>query len=426
MQTTVNNSSIINNPELWNIDDRLIDQPGRKFAKGGSPLIDATLEQWGCYQFDSAQTPDSLIEFVDRLVKYLDLSHSKWVSVKDACDRVLHRIEYTEPYFFLVDTLIQLEHDENITTYRHRKTGDVMDPTRMEIFRVRPDWDFKPFKIIDGFLSDKRVEMFLRHNHIPSGFRDRNEALISIYKKMAEVIWGAYEGVEWLVEEMLENFAETTIYDSNLADDPHAREDLHSSIGRDYMFWMGCTLATMIWFKSPRALPFLVRHHVIYAELIDFDDNGRPIINPGTGAEAIIEGANVYTHLQLERIENRAPDTCSSCGTSMHCTKYVNMTALTHNKCSCGEYIDPLDTGDLAMNHFGRRDCQEYVRKYPAKHGYLCQRCMFTRINQMDPDIPCGRATCPATKCPNHQGQWARLRALTQQRTRQLTAPVKS
>jgi hypothetical protein len=415
------------NQQLWTVDDNFIDHPGEKFERTFSPLVEATVEQWGCFQFDSATLPDKLYGFVERFVKMLGIPNSKFSSVPDACNQVLHRVEYEEPYFFLVDTRIQLERGEALHTYRHRKTGDFLDPSRLEIFRLERGWDYKPYLTIKNMMEHPGMRAFLERNVMPPGFKDRDAAMLALLSKMSEVVWGPFGWLQNFVSEMLSNYEECYMYDSEVVPDAHAREEFSDAIQRDFPFWMACALGLMTWCKGPDALEFLMQYHIIYDQLLYMRDDGLIVPVPGTGDEVIVEGANVYTHLNLEKTENRRADTCVRCGVHTHCTKYMNLTALTHRTCSCGLPVNPMDTGDdIHKDHNYGRDCQEYFSQHPPRQGYICQRCLFATVNNMDPDMQCGRASCPAINCPHHQGAAMRLRALTQQRTRQLTASAKA
>jgi len=416
---------LLDHSKLWKVNDDFLEVPEEKFTKRTSPIVEITTETWECSQFDyviqQGKLPRDLLEFVDGFVSELRISCSEFSSVRDACNEVIRRIEYSEPYFFLVDTLVQLEYDASLITYQHRVTKDILDPTRMEVFKYQPGWDFKPYKVIQNMMEHEGMRHFLRNNVIPPQFKDREAAMKHILSKMSEVVWGSFGWLENFVDEMLNDHLECFIYEDRRVKDVYDRTRVQDGLAGDYLFWLACTLGVMTWFKSPRALPFLARYHIIYSSLFDVGDNGKLIPDVKTGGEAIVDGCSIYTLADLEKLPNQAPDTCVLCGIATHCSKHVNVTALRHPLCSCGDVINPLHSGNHAYDHYSMA-CEAYRRVHPPRSGYVCQRCMFNAVNNLGDGFACGRAICPAVKCPHHPGQAARLRALTQQRTKQLTA----
>ena len=411
--------------DLWTVDDNFIDQPGLKFERQFNPLIEATVEQWGCYQFDNAKVPHKMFAFVDRFVRMLGIPWSKFSSIENVCNELLHRIEYDEPYFFLMDMRVQLYHGETLHTYRHRATGDILDPSRVEVFKLDRSWDYKPYYAVKNMMEHPGMQAFLSGTAIPPGCKDRREAMPKVLAKISEVVWGPFGWIESLVTDMVTSYEEGEAYNSDHIKDAREREEFASALVFDYPFWVASALGVMTWLKGPEALEFLIQYHIVYDRIFDIHDDGTIGLHSGTGDEVIVEGCNVYTHRELEKIEYRRPDSCVRCGTHVHCTKYVNLTALAHKTCSCGNDINPLDSNEtLQTEHGFRRSCQAYFQQHPPRYGFMCQRCLFMSVQGMTEDIQCGRVTCPATTCPNHQGAWQRMRALTQQRTRQLTASV--
>jgi hypothetical protein len=410
--------NLLNNQNLWKVDDTFIDHPHEKFHKEHSPLIEMTVEQWGCYQFDNVRRlPAEMLSFVEKLTTGLGIIPSKYSSIEDVCSSILRSVDYAEPYFFLVDTLVRITHDEFTHTYRHKKTGDVLNPGKIEIYELDPTWDFRPFHEVRKILNSREVLEFLNGSYIPPQFSSREEALESLFARISSIVWGDIRWFEETVEQALENHIEGVIYSEKQQDCYDASHAAHD----DRTFWMAAALGVITWLKGPAALPFITEYHLIYDRLLCLNDNGTVSPLDRGGGRVVVDGVDVYTLEHLECIPNRAPDTCSCCGALVHCTKDINITALLHPVCSCGGMLDPTDT-DTYSDHIGR-NCQTYRQVHPPRTGFACQRCIFMTVNQMDNQAKCGRTLCPAVTCPHHMGAGARIHALTQQRTKQLTAP---
>lgn len=410
--------------DLWRVDDQFIQYPEQKLRKHSAPLIETTIEQWGCQQFETAKPPKAMVEFVERFVRMLRIPSSGYTPVKEICQIALWQIEWNEPYFFLVDTKIQLAQDNSFKhSYLHKASGNVLDPTMIETFQLIRDWDYKPFFEVKNMIEHPGMQAFLNENRIPPGFNDRESAMRKVLSEISLRVWGQFGWVEDFVSDMMNSYEEEQCFDARKGS--QNVDSISSAIARDKLFWLSCVFGVMTWFKGPGALQFLTSHHVIYAELLDIldDEAGSIVPVPGTGGEAVVDGTNVFTHKQLELILNRAPDMCIGCGQTVHCTKRISVTALLHPICSCGDFIDPINLNPYDDGWVGHHSsaCIEYEKAHPEKAGYVCQRCIFAMVNNLPPDFQCGRTMCPSTKCPHHQGASARLRALTQARTKQLS-----
>lgn len=423
------------NAALWEVDDSFLSDPQAKFQKTCQPLLEATVEMWGCYQFDQVKVmPREMLEFVSNFTESLGLVPSRFSSVKNICHVILSRIDYEEPYFFLVDTLIQMSHNELTHAYRHKKTGDILNPARLETFRLERDWKFRPFWDVKAIMEEPRIINFLNNNVIPTKpnpngfgppvplFESREEALLSLFSKIASVVWGQFGWLENMVEEALSQEMENVIYDERVTNDAHARDEVMSCLAHDKLFWMAASLGLVTWLKGPKAVRFLTEYHTVYDNLLRINDDGTLTPWPDTGDEVIIDGSIIYTHKDLECLPNRAPDICARCGVHAHCSKELNLTALMHPTCSCGGTIDPTIIEEV-YGHHNSRDCQPYRNAHAIRTGFVCQRCIFVTVNQLGDHTKCGRTICPAVTCPHHMGPHARVQALTHQRTKQLTAP---
>ena len=412
--------------ELWAVEDNFIAHPECKIQKNTSPYIEATVESWGTYQFENAKAPPDMLAFVEMFVRMLGIVPSQYSTVHGLCNDVMRHLEYSQPYYFTIDMPISLLNDAELTnTYRHRATGHMLDPSRIEIFQYVRGWEFTPYNVVKNMLEHPGMQHFLRSGQLPPMYKTREEALVSILNKVSEVVYGRFGWLEEFVEEVVGHHEEALIYDTHPATEID-RGEISDHLSRDWLFWLAGSLAVMTWFRGPKALPFLIQYHILYDQLLEYDDTAGTVREwAGTGGEAIVDCTNVYTHKQVEKVANRLPDTCSCCNVSTHCTKYLNLSAIQFPTCSCGQPVDPFETDNAYSGH-SRLDCRPYASSYPIKAGYLCQRCLFKAINRIPGEVQCGRAACPATKCQHHMGIDYRLRALTQQRTHQLTSQQKS
>lgn len=411
------------NKALWEVDDTFLENPRSKFDKTSSPLIEATVEMWGCYQFDQVKHfPEAMIHFVTNFVGTMGIIPSKYTNIGDVCSSILCRIDYEEPYFFLVDTLIQMSHNELTHSYRHRGTGDILNPARLETFKINREWTFKPFWDVKKVMEEPRIVEFLSHNIIPSQFKSRDEAILALFAKIGTIVWGNVSWLEGMVEEAISSHAENLIYDNRVAHDEQANADVHDALADDKLFWMAGALGLVTWLKGPNAVSFLTQYHTIYDNLLCVNDDGTVTPWPDTGDEVVVDSSTIYTHKDLEFLPNRPADTCMCCKIQTHCSKELNVTALLNPTCSCGQTLDPMVTDDPYGYH-NHRNCQAYKEAHPVRTGFVCQRCIFMTVNQLGQHTKCGRTICPAVTCPHHMGPLARVQALTHQRTKQLTAP---
>lgn len=423
MHTQKTSYDFSRNAELWKVDDTFLAHPGEKFHKISSPLIEATVEMWGQYMFDNVKTfPQEMLKFVDNFTRTLGIVSSKYTSVKDVCEAVLCRIDYEEPYFFLVDCLIQTSHNELLHTYRHKKTGDILNPARLETFKLELGWKFQPFYNVKMVMEQPKIVDFINKNIIPPQFGSREEALVALFSKIASIVWGDVKWLESMVEEAINSHTENLVYSEKTAHDERAHAEVTGSMDHDKLFWMAGALAVITWMKGPAALPFLTTYHQIYDQLLDIGDDGSVFPREGTGHEVIIDGCNIYTHEHLDFLPNQPADICRCCGVQTHCSKEINITALQHPTCSCGGTLDPMVVEEVYGYH-NTRNCQAHRERYPIRTGFVCQRCIFVTVNQLGGHTKCGRSICPAVTCPHHLGPHARIQALTYQRTKQLTAP---
>jgi len=239
-----------------------------------------------------------------------------------------------------------------------------------------------------------------------------------VLDKLSEILYGDPPSLRSVVEEWLFDSFENLNYRSNLMDEELL--NLDSDRSADTHFWTVCAISVLMWLKSPYAIRFLAEYHPIYGALLEWDEKqGRVVVIPESGGEAIVSGWNVYTRADLNVEENSPPGTCESCKQTLHCTKFINTQALFHPVCSCGQLV-PLEENNF-VGHAYSGACKPYLDQYPPFDAFVCQRCMHMAVNQLSPGTTkCQRTSCPATTCPHHIGSGAYIRDLTKRRTMML------
>jgi hypothetical protein len=410
------------NKSIWEVDDRLLRYPEAKFRRDFSPLIEATLENWGCGSFEGTNIPDDLTKFVMAFTSMFRLAPSRHVKAADVIYSCITRIDYHTPYFLLTNTKVQLTRDHYQYTYKVKDTGETLSPSSLEVFAPVPGWDFAPYYNTERLLSGEAVQTFLKGNYLPDKYlREhgntnlaRKAAIDDILERVMVLINEDAEVLGYSVEEDLNCFYEGICSEGN----PLVNENMSDSFTTDYSFWLAASVATMLWFRSPRAMPYLVMHHPVYGLLFDVDHEGNVTELTSSGGKVIVDGHDIYPLSRLVEFKNAPPGTCEVCGTQAHCTKFLNLNGLRGDTCSCGSGVDPRD---VRLEEHNGRLCQAYLRARPAQPGFICQKCLYDKTRGTT-EPKCGRMTCPATGCRHHMGDQARIWALTQQRTKQLTS----
>jgi hypothetical protein len=417
---------------VWEVNDHLLIKPEIRFQPEGCPLIEATVYNWSVAIFEDARIPDDLTQFVVGLCKMFHIPKPTLCDVEDPLISMLQHIGYQDPYLPLVDTMVQLTNHSMLYTYKVKSTGDTLDPSKVEVFAVNTDWKFEPYYAAQSIIEAPAFQAFLRGEYIPEAAmiaangdvtRARHETILMALEKLINSVYGPMQNFNWVVSENMFAF-----HDNNSFEERHARTsgmtqaDIDAAQTADELFWMVASAATVIWLKSPRALPFLIEKHPVYACLLYEDpDTGKIMLEPNTGGKVLVDHEQVYTLYEIAEFKTAPPGSCESCGGAHHCSKYINIVALKNPICSCGDEVDPRDTGLSSHNPQNYR-CKPYATKYPPTSGFVCQRCMHVTLNNLDRQTtPCGRVTCPATDCRFHMGDRARLHALTAARTRVLT-----
>jgi hypothetical protein len=356
---------------------------------------------------------------VEDFVARFGATPTEFSDVSGVVHYIISFLDFTEPYFLFVDMPVQVASNQLKYTYRHKKSGEVLDPIEMETFLVAPKWEFIPYKKALEVLEHPVTKQILRGEQV---FNAAGNSLTKrdVLDKITELVWGPPGHLHAHVEDWLWRF-----YDELPDSLPKMTDDVMQSLDsyqrKDNEFWTVAVVGALLWFKSPHSLRYLTEYHPIYWSVLRWDQEGnRFTVVPYSGGEAVIWNWDVYTHNHLVVEANTPPGTCESCKTTLHCTKYLNATALFHPTCSCGSPVDPEDVSGWKHGH--STQCQPYDTAHPSFAAFVCQRCIQMAV--FDPGNrgrKCSRMECPATQCPHHAGQAAYIAHLTNRRRMLLT-----
>jgi len=403
------------NNTLWNVNDHFFENAELKFQRDNNPLIEATLEGWGHGTFEVVgRIPQGLVTFCDEFLSKLGLPESDFFGMDTVIHHVFNYLDYSEPYFLFVDSPVQLVQGGNIMyTYKNRRTGSTLDPSAVEVFRVASGWGFAPYVTVRDLLQSPQVQAVVSGQLVNHATENRPITVADILNMVAHTVYGIPSYLLDEVDSWLQN-AVSEHEDSTVTPiTPYAME-------RELCVWYATALAVMTWLKSPSALPFLIDVHPIYGVVLDVDlERDKIIIAKDSGGTAIVDGWDIVTLRTVEAIKV-VPGTCECCRETLHCTKLVNVTALKHPYCGCGETLE-LEIQAPSRDRHYKQSCRTFQETYPPVHAFACQRCLAMAINKAPHYVKCGKSKCPAVDvCKHHLGAHARIRALTDARVKLL------
>lgn len=403
---------------LWQVEDSELYRPGERFIAETSPYVEAIMEQ-GSGPLENSVVPEGLVAFVQNFVQKLGVDSSENSTVSSVVHYVLQFLDYEEPYFLFVDMPVQIKSNQLVQTYRHKKSRSALNPEEVETFQVAHGWDFKPYKQAVALLEHPVTKQILRGEKVLSA-EGKELSREDIVEKLSIMLWGPPGHLTSHVEDWLYRYYADLPSNSPNMEDINLQA-LEACQRHDMKFWEIASVGCLMWFKSPHALGYLVDYHPIYSAVLQWNKEDRQFqILPSSGGEAVVWGWDVYNHSHLIIEKNEPPGTCESCKVTLHCTKFLNATALFHPVCSCGKPIDPEDTRGWQCGY--GKDCEKYKKEHPAFDAFVCQRCIQMALTDPNNRMrKCDRMQCPAFKCPHHAGQAAYIAHLTEKRRLQLT-----
>jgi hypothetical protein len=420
---------------LWVVHDEYMEKPEQRFADiATSPLANTIFSSDG--PMSTSVIPEGLIKFIrDTCAQFHITECSQYVQVKDIVWSVFRYLDHNEPYYLFADSAVQLTNDNMQVTYRRKRNGEVFPPDRTEIFKVINGWDFKPFLALCDVLSHPVTQQILRDGFAPHPkVQNRTLTIQDTISQMSTILWGSTppdqpatvldeDGLDSWISDWMDTHYEHELWKMQFGPDAKKRVDCPSDLfdvervlEQDKLFWKVCVLGILGWIRSPFAMKFLIEYHPVYQVILDWDaKTNHCVVAPKTGGIAIVMEWDIFTLQHVDMIQNEPPGTCGRCQQSLHCSKHVNVTALTRNDCSCKarREVDPLD------HEFYNHDYDCNARR-TANFQFACQKCLNELVQQRT--LPkCERFTCGNTACPWHVGMQARLRELTRRRTLLLT-----
>lgn len=411
--------------EMWKVDDRVVDNPQLRFQRSQSSFAEMIYDN-GCGSvMNSPGVPEGLVAFLEKkFVGPLNIKQSKYVSVKEAAERGLNYLDWQEPYFFLVDMPISLSQDNYTYTYRNKATGSIFQPDKLETFQVNKGWDFPHYMFAHRIMTDHKTAAIVQGRTVMMPDNSRPMTIIDVLKHVASAVFGDFSYVESCVSEWSSSFYEDVKYDVRSGTSIEMINEIEAAEENDQLFWMAVVIGTFTWLKSPHGLKYLIKYHPLYYEMLDWDhDRNTAVISKDTGGWGIVDGWTIYTARDVDRLAGIKPGTCCVSQQELHCTERVNVKAVMKD-CYCGaprDYtVEEYWMGDRSAHR--TQECKRWEQENPAQMVFVSYAAMYNILNKLDPMTKCQRYSCPRTTCSYHAGNAARIRALTDHRTKMLTS----
>lgn len=406
---------------LWEVDDRAFNQQTR-FTVQGSPLIDMAVEH-GCTLLENASLPRGLIDFVEnKFLPKLNIQPPKYATTEDVVRRVFTYIDWEEPYFFLVDMPISMDHKIQLEyTFRDKGTKSVIDPERIEIFKVQMGWNFPHYTYAFQILNDSRAQAVVNGHDVPHPKYQRYMTGFDILEPIVRSIYGDWYSFTSKVDEWMTLYYDDATYDLRCGS-PDIAKEVADECESSQAFWYGVVAGVMTWLKSPHGLKFLILSHPIYEVLLDWDyDNNCPRLADGTGGIAVVNAWTINTLRNVEMLKNAPPGTCCVLNTPLHCTKLVNVKAVM-SPCGCGHPRNVFVEDYWEEHNHRYSSCKDWERQNPPQMVFVSYGALDNIVSKHPMNTTCNRLICPNVGCQLHAGNASRIHALTKQRTQLLTA----
>lgn len=428
---------------MWEVDDRVHANPNLRFQREQNSFAEMIYEQGTGTILSGAAIPKGMIEFVEkRFINVFNYKHSRFISIEKAAARCFEYLDLQEPYFFLVDMPVSLTGENYNYTYQMKKTGSVLSPSDIETFGVQKGWAFPHYARAHQIVTSAATAAVMRGQFVPKpkvGGENKMGSLATgeqnqlgmtdhdVLEYICSAIFGDISFVKNMVAEWCEDFYECLVYDVKTHDAETAQEIRDASSG-DFKFWLSVALGVFTWLKGPHGLKFLIEYHPIYYQLLDWNyDTNNPKMRDDTESWAIVNSWSIYTSTDVIRVPGVPPGTCCVSKQHLHCTELVNSHAVKSKICYCGEELDYKADSYYTANHNKQRlntpACRRWWDDHPEPQMvFVSYAAMYNMLKNIDPNTRCQRHTCPNTQCSYHAGNYSRIRALTEQRTKLLTS----
>ena len=406
----------------WDVDDNYHSAQEKRFAPDASPFIEMTTEN-GSGVFEGIAVPKGLMDFVaQKFLPSFNLHMPKQSSIHDIIVEVFRFLDWEEPYFFLVDMPVSIVKDDKLLkTYKNKRDNSVLDPDRLELFKVQFGWKFPHYTYVHKLLSDPRTAAIAAGQYVAHPRENRPMHTLDVLGPVVEAVF--YNNWDWFyttVDKWIEIYYDNLAYSAG-CDGIESLYKLREDKDSCGPFWYAVAAGVMTWLKSPHGLKFLIMSHPVYEAVLDWNwETNTPNLVKDSGGLAIVSGWTIYTLADVEEISVPA-GTCCVLGEPLHCTKLVNVKAVK-NLCACGYPRNIMVEDYYEDHHHTHAACREWAMANPAQMVFISFGALENIVEGHPTGSECSRYSCPRTSCRLHAGQAARLGALTKQRTQMLTS----
>jgi hypothetical protein len=407
------NKHINKSQSLWNVNDSYYDNAEERFMTAPPAFLESVLDG-GMGPLETAPVPNGLISFVTDLVKRFGIVPSNLVEPADVVSRFMSFLDYTEPYYLLAESAVELCPGMNVdNVFRMKKSKTVLPPDKVECFKVNAGFDFPKYKIAEQLLNHPSAQAVLDGKYIRHSKRGDAVTKLDIIRSVCDAVWGNSHFIECFVDDWIYSHYES-------GDLPQSPPDNGRS---DALFWYVIAIGCLVWFKSPFALKYLIDYHPVYYAVLGWNhDKGHPYVRDGSDGLAVVYGWEIYTMEHLIVETDVRGGSCAVCRQSLHCTKVVNSWAVVDPICSCGRpyKIDVEDEHEIRYGRDGHHlgECEPYKMAHPGfpRVDFICMHCLYNKMNKLPDEMKCGRRECPNVRCVHHLGSSAYVRGLTENR----------
>ncbi len=433
---------------LWRVNDTYFESPEDRFQKQESPLYEVA-SSLTCGPLEGAGVPLGMIAFANHLLELFKVRPlSQFANLEDIAHSLLRYLDFQDMYYVLVNMPMELCSGYELTsTFRHKKSGSVLNPEKMEVFRVVHGYDFPQYRDAVSFLDRADVQAVLSGDYVRHSTEGRQVTPTDVRRRLQQIIGGGQgrvaadgrvlegEWIEEIVYDLQEGYYEGVEFPDAPEDHEKCVEMLETARDQDMLAWKIAVTGFLMWFRSPHAVRYLLDFHPVYQAVLTWDpETQTPVVIEGTQGFAFAYGWDVYTLRELDVEPGVPAGTCAKCRSSLHCSTLVNSYGVLNPTCDCGEAVQILvnSRDDVMYDHhesYSRRQvskgslCEQYRARYPGypRIDYLCFHCFQAAFYRTPQEAKCTRTVCPSLKCPHHVGQAMYIQSLNARRRQSLT-----
>ena len=432
---------------LWRVNDTYFTSPEERFQKTESPLYEVA-SSLTCGPLEGAGIPRGMLSFAERLLALFKANPlSPFVTLEDIAYSLLRHLDFSDMYYVLVNMPVELCTGYELTsTFRFKKSGSVLNPSKLEVFKVVEGYSFPQYRDAVSFLERPDVVAVLEGAYVQHASLGRAVTANDVRRRLQRIVGGdsprsAADGTplegEW-IEELVYDLQEghyEGVGTFDTGDHQRNVDILENARDQDMDSWKIAVTGFLMWLRSPHAIRYLLDFHPIYQAVLEWNaETQQPQVIEGTKGFSFVYGWDVYTLRELDVEPGVAAGTCVMCKGSLHCTELVNSYGVLNPICDCGEavqlFVESRD--DVMYDHhesyrgkqIGRKHlCEQYRARYPGypRIDYLCHHCFQAAHYKTSREAKCVRTECPNTACSHHVGQAMYIQTLTARRRQSLT-----